>query len=225
MLVHPGDEGERGAEKIPERDTLLFQIKAYLNKKGEYDPANENSFAPSLCNRIDRNTGGIVIAAKNAQTLRSMNEEIANGGVEKKYLCAVHGKMKSKHEVMKAYLFKDSKTKTVYVSDTSRPGSKTIVTEYAVLAYAPDNDLSLLEVTLHTGRTHQIRAHMAHIGHVLLGDGKYGVNKDDRRLGWDHQALYSYHVSFKPTTEYFAYLEGRSFEADRSKIKFLKYFN
>lgn len=224
VLVHPGDDGERHSGAVSERNTLLFKIKAYLYNKGEYVPQDENSFAPSLCNRIDRNTGGIVIAAKNAAALREMNAEIKYGGITKKYLCAVHGKMKSRHEILQAYLLKDSKTKTVHVSDVSKPGSKTIITEYAVISYDSVHDLSLLEVTLHTGRTHQIRAHMAHIGHVLLGDGKYGKNKTDRELGWDHQALYSYKLEFHPTTELFSYLDGKVFEADKSKIKFLKFF-
>lgn len=225
MLVHPGDEGERRSSSVSERSTLLFQIKAYLYNRGEYLPQNEHSFAPSLCNRIDRNTGGIVIAAKNAAALRAMNEEIKNGGIGKKYLCAVHGKMKKKHDVLTAFLFKDSRTKSVYVSDTSKPGMKSISTEYRVLDYNSSLDLSLLEIDLHTGRTHQIRAHMAHIGHYLLGDGKYGRNKSDRDIGWAHQALYSYKLEFRPTTEFFAYLDGKVFEADPSNIRFLELFN
>lgn len=224
MLVHPGDEDERDSSRIAERDTLLFQIKAYLWKKGEYLPEKENSFAPSLCNRIDRNTGGIVIAAKNAQALREMNEEIRAGGVKKKYLCAVHGKTE-KHRILTSYLFKDSRTKTVSVSDSFKTGSKKIVTEFETLSYNRDRDLSLLEVSLHTGRTHQIRAHLAHIGHVLLGDGKYGNNKSDREAGWKHQALYSYKLTFEPKTEFFNYLHGKTFEADRKKIRFLSLFN
>ena len=225
MLVHPGDGDERRSAEVSERETLLFQIRAYLWKKGEYRPENENSFAPALCNRIDRNTGGIVIAAKNALALREMNEEIRLGGTLKKYLCAVHGKMEKKHDILTAYLFKDSRVKTAYVTDDFKPGSKKIVTEYSLLSYNREKNLSLLEISLHTGRTHQIRAHMAHIGHVLLGDGKYGKNKNDRADGWFSQTLYSYKLGFDPKTDFFEYLRDRYFTVDISKIKFLSLFD
>ena len=154
-----------------------------------------------------------------------MNEEIRLGGTLKKYLCAVHGKMEKKHDILTAYLFKDSRVKTAYVTDDFKPGSKKIVTEYSLLAYNREKDLSLLEISLHTGRTHQIRAHMAHIGHVLLGDGKYGKNKNDRADGWFSQALYSYKLGFDPKTDFFEYLRGRYFTVDMSKIKFLSLFD
>lgn len=224
VLVHAGDAGEHDADAISERETLLFHIKAYLVQKGEYAPEGENSFAPALCNRIDRNTGGLVIAAKNAPALRSMNEEIKNGGVTKKYLCAIHGRFDKKSDVLRAYLKKDPATKTVAVFDKKRPDSKEIVTEYRVEAYDPKHDLSLLEVTLHTGRTHQIRAHLAHVGHVILGDGKYGKNRQDRALGWEHQALYSYSISFKPTTSFFGYLRDVTVTAEKSRIGFIELF-
>ena len=224
MLVHTGDEGENAADGAAERETLLFRIKAYLVRNGEYDPSAENSFAPALCNRIDRNTGGLVIAAKNAPALRAMNEEIKNGGVIKKYLCAAHGEFGAPRGVLTAYLVKDPVKKTVSVSDKPRRGAKQIVTEYRVLDYNEKLDLSLLEIVLHTGRTHQIRAHLAHEGHCLLGDGKYGVNKDDRRAGWDRQALYSYKIEFDPTTDLFEYLRDKTAEADRANIRFLELF-
>lgn len=224
VLVHAGDAKEHDADRISERETLLFQIKAYLAQKGEYDPGNENSFAPAMCNRIDRNTGGLVIAAKNASALRSMNEEIKNGGVSKRYLCAVHGKFDKKTDVLKAYLKKDSVTKTVRIFDKHVPDSKQIITEYIVRAYNRDKDLSLLEVILHTGRTHQIRAHLAHAGHMLLGEGKYGNNRQDRTLGWAHQALYSYKLSFSPTTDFYEYLRGTEFVAAKENIRFIELF-
>lgn len=224
VLVHAGDAGEHDSDRISERETLLFHIKAYLAQKGEYDPGNENSFAPAMCNRIDRNTGGLVIAAKNAAALRGMNEEIKNGGVVKKYLCAVHGKFDKNTDILRAYLKKAPVTKRVSVFDRHVPDSKEIVTEYSVESYNHRLDLSLLEVTLHTGRTHQIRAHMAHVGHVILGDGKYGNNKQDRALGWSHQALYSYMLSFKPTTELFEYLRGTSVAAEMGNIRFVELF-
>lgn len=225
VLVHAGDAGEHDADAVSERETLLFHIKAYLVQSGVYDPGKENSFSPALCNRIDRNTGGLVIAAKNAPALRNMNEEIKRGGVTKKYLCAVHGSFVRKNAVLRAYLRKDPAAKSVSVSDALRPGYKEIVTGYRVMSYNRELDLSLLEVTLHTGRTHQIRAHMAHVGHVLLGDGKYGNNRKDRAMGWDHQALYSYSVAFDPTTDFFQYLHGVTVTAGLGDISFTSLFD
>lgn len=224
VLSHTGDKGENGSAAIPERDTLIFMIQAYLYKKGEYDPKGEASFAPALCNRIDRNTGGIVIAAKNAEALREMNRLIALGLVDKRYLCAVHGKMTPNEGKLTGYLFKNSKTKTVTVSREMRRGAKSIVTFYKTLKYNGELDLSLLEVRLETGRTHQIRAHMASVGHPLLGEGKYAENKEDRKLGYKYQALYSYKVAFMPSEGCLSYLSGKTFTADKKNIGFLKLF-
>ncbi|MBQ4055082.1 MAG: RluA family pseudouridine synthase [Clostridia bacterium] len=185
-----------GMSVIPDEheieNTLINHIKAYLYRKGEYDPDAENSFAPSLCNRIDRNTGGIVIAAKNAAALRDMNQKIKDRKIGKKYLCIVHGRMEKREDLLKAWMIKDSNKNLVRVFSNrpDSPDARNMITGYRVID--THNDLSLLEVELHTGRTHQIRAHMAHIGHPLLGDGKYGVNREDRALGYKYQALYSY---------------------------------
>lgn len=201
VLVHEDDEGKD--------NTLIMHIKAYLAAKGEYDPASEQSFAPALCNRIDRNTGGIVIAAKSAEALRVMNEKIREDEMRKFYFCVVHGRMPKKSDTLRAYLRKDSLHNTVEVTDTPLHGSKDIITKYRVIAERGDQ--SLLEVELVTGRTHQIRAHLAHIGHPLLGDGKYGVNRDDRALGYKHQALYACRLifDFKDDTGALGYLKGR----------------
>lgn len=226
MLSHTGDEGENGSAAIPERDTLIFIIRAYLYNKGEYDPDSEASFAPALCNRIDRNTGGLVIAAKNAEALREVNRLIRDGKIEKRYLCAVHGKPSPSSATKHAYLFKNSKTKTVTVSDKETRGSKKIVTSYKTLDCNREKKLSLLEVHLETGRTHQIRAHMAYLGYPLLGEGKYAENKADRALGYKYQALYSYKVTFLADSNDspLAYLWGRTFSADMSSIRFLELF-
>ena len=186
MVVHEDESGDS--------DTLINRIKSYLYHKGEYRPEHELSFAPALCNRIDRNTGGIVIAAKNAAALREMDERIRAREVKKFYLCAVHGTMPKRADVLEAYLRKDERTNTVDVIDHPAKGYLTIKTGYRVLA--EKNGDSLLEIELFTGRTHQIRAHMAHIGHPLLGEGKYGVNRNDRRAGYRHQALVSYRLRF-----------------------------
>ena len=175
-------------------NTLVLHMKAYLAQKGEYDPENEQSFAPALCNRIDRNTGGIVIAAKNAEALREMNEKIREDRLRKFYLCAVHGVPKRKQATLEAWLCKNSAENMVEISDKKRDGFKNIITKYKVLRER--EDMSLLEVELVTGRTHQIRAHMAHIGHPLMGDGKYGINRRERERGYKFQALYAYRLKF-----------------------------
>ncbi len=195
-------------------DTLIFRIQHYLYKKGEYDPNAEASFKPALANRIDRNTCGIVIAAKTASALRILNEKIKSRELDKRYLCVVHGKMDKKSELLCGYLEKDEDKNLVTVSRKAREGAKLIKTRYTVLA-CKDN-LSLLEVQLITGRTHQIRAHLASIGHPLLGDGKYGINKDDRKRGFVHQALCSYKLTFEFTSDAgeMGYLNGREFSVN-----------
>ncbi len=203
-------------------NTLILHVKAYLAQKGEYDPRSEQSFAPALCNRIDRNTGGIVIAAKNAEALRAMNEKIRNDEIRKFYYCIVHGHLQKKEATLHGYLKKNSADNLVSVSDTPRDGWKEIITKYRLLE--EQKGLSLLEVELVTGRTHQIRAHMAHIGHPLLGDGKYGVNRKDRERGYKYQALYAYKLTFRfsDSEGCLGYLNGRTVEIPRDAIWFLR---
>ena len=192
-------------------NTLIANIQAYLRAKGEWDPARENSFAPALCNRIDRNTGGIVIAAKNAEALRIMDDKVKNREIEKIYLAAVVGVPRPAAGRLEGYLFKDAKNNQVYVYDTPRTGTKTAVTEYRTLA--TDGRLTLVECRLITGRTHQIRAQFRHAGCPLLGDGKYGREKDNRAYGEKGQALCSWRLRFAFDTPAGAleYLNGKSF--------------
>ena len=206
LAVHPHDGAEYGR-------TLIDQIQAYLYQKHEWRPREEHAFTPALCNRIDRNTGGIVIAAKTAEALRVMNQKIKDREIDKRYLAIVEGTPKPKEGSLKGYLFKDAVKNRVFVTDSPKPGAKTCQTNYKTLAAR--NGLSLVECELITGRTHQIRAQFAHAGHPLLGDGKYG--KLDKRYDRTYQALYSYRLTFLFTTDSGAleYLNGKCFQVEK----------
>lgn len=206
-------------------DTLINRVLSYLYNKGEFDPERENSFTPALVNRIDRNTSGIVIAAKNAESLRILNQKVRDREIQKLYLCAVCGIPELKSAILTAYLKKLPDENKVLISDTPKPDHLTIKTKYRVLESR--GGLSLVEADLLTGRTHQIRAHFAHIGHALLGDGKYGDNAFNKRYGAKTQALCSYKLVFKFTTDAGAleYLNGRAFTVKSTeKLWFVEMF-
>ena len=207
LIVHPDDSEYR--------DTLIMRIQHYLYDKGEYNPDNEQSFKPSLVNRIDRNTSSIVIAAKNATALRILNKKLKDREIDKYYLCIVHNKPKKQSGTLTGYLSKNEDKNIVKVSNKQDDDAKTIKTYYETLA--TKNNLSLVKIKLLTGRTHQIRAHMASIGCPLLGDGKYGINKNDRKKGFTHQALCSYKLKFAFTTDggELDYLNSQEFTVKR----------
>lgn len=204
LIVHP--------DKNEYHDTLIGRIQKYLYEKGEYDPGEENSFCPALANRIDRNTGGIVMAAKNPAALRVLCDKIKSREIDKYYLAVCHGTPKQREAVLEGYLEKNEDKNQVFVLKKPAPGAKLAKTHYRVAAAG--NGLSLLEIKLLTGRTHQIRAQMASIGHPLLGDGKYGRLAEDKRAGFKHQALYSYRLKFEFTKDggILDYLNGREFK-------------
>lgn len=214
LIVHP--------DETYHFDSLIARVQHYLFDKGEYRPDEENSFAPALINRIDRNTGGLVLAAKNAETLRIMNQKVKQRELQKLYLCVVCGKLQKKEATLEGFLQKNEKQNRVYISEKPMRDSRTIRTRYRVLAER--KAFSLLEVELLTGRTHQIRAHLASIGHPLAGDGKYGTNAMNKVAGFPYQALYSYRLKFRFTTDagILEYLNGREIEA--KNIWFLNEF-
>ena len=215
MVVH-ADEGEKV-------NTLVNHMLAYLYQKREWKPREENAFTPALCNRIDRNTGGIVIAAKNTEALRVLNEKIRERELSKFYLCICLGRPEPPKGRIECFLRKDSKTNTVRVYHHPVPDGRSAVTLYETLETR--DRLSLVEVELLTGRTHQIRASFADMGHPLLGDGKYGVGSVNRRYGETQQALYSYRLRFDFPTDagILNYLRGREFIADEVPFR-RKYF-
>lgn len=204
MLCHPND-----GEYV---NTLISAVKRYLYEKKEWQPDTENSFSPALANRIDRNTGGIVIACKNAAALRILNDKIKNREIKKYYLCAVSGIMEKNADTLEGYLTKDTQKNKVFISNKQTDGSKKIITKYTVLD-SYDNK-SLLEIDLITGRTHQIRAHLASTGHPLINDGKYGENH-----GRFRQALYSYKIKFNFNDEnMLSYLNGKEFTINNCEV-------
>lgn len=196
------------ADDTQKEHTLIDFCKAYLYQKGEYDPENEQSFAPALCNRIDRNTKGLVLCAKTAPALRALSRMIRENRVEKEYRALVYGAPAPKSGTLTFYLEKEESRKTVRIFESPRPGAKTAITDYETLK--TENGVSLVKIRLHTGRTHQIRASFAHIGCPLVGDSKYGDCRGRDTLGFSHQALFARSLTFRPngTDAPLEYLDG-----------------
>ncbi len=173
---------------------------------------SNSDFLPMPCHRLDRNTTGLVLFAKNEDSLNILLEKFKNHEIQKKYLALVYGIPKVKKARLEAYLFKDNKKSIVYISDTFKTGYSKIITSYSVIKEY-DNNSSLLEVEIETGKTHQIRAHLAHIGYPIIGDGKYGINSVNKNLGFKFQQLKAYELTFNFRTDSkcLNYLNGKTF--------------
>ena len=215
VLCH-SDSSERGktatAQHPAEKhNTIVSRMQAYLHQNGVWRPREENSFTPALCNRIDRNTSGIVIAAKNAESLRIINEKLKLREIDRYYLAVVHGIPTPPSAALEGYIFKDAVKNRVFVTKNNQPGAMSAVMEYKTLDTS--DQLSLLECRLITGRTHQIRAQLASAGYPILGDGKYGDGRRDKKYGETKQALCSYKLifDFKTDAGILNYLSGKTF--------------
>lgn len=202
------------------QDTLLARAQQYLLEKGDWHPERENAFAPALCHRLDRGTEGLLMSAKNAEALRLLTEKLRLGEIRKTYLCVVHGQPKPSHGEWVDYLFKDAKKHRVYVRPGPVPGAKRAALRYTVLETR--SDMSLIEVVLLTGRTHQIRVQFASRGWPLLGDGKYGSLTLDKPYRPAYQALCAYRLAFDFTTPagILEPLRGRVFGRKKSFAEF-----
>lgn len=183
--------------------TLVDFVKSYLFEKGEYKPENEHSFAPALCNRLDFNTSGIVIATKNGESLRLINEKVRNKEVRKFYLCKVAGIPEPSKGIITAPLEKNKKTNITKVSDKGKPAE----THYRMLS--TDGKNSTLEIELITGRSHQIRVHLKSIGCPIIGDAKYGNGGSGQEL-----CAYKVKFDFKSPSGKLEYLDGMTFKVD-----------
>ena len=199
-----------------------------VNKPAQIEVTGENSLTYLLenhykngfikpCHRLDRNTTGLVLFAKNEKSLNILLEKFKKHEIEKHYHAVVVGIPKKKKADLTAYLFKDSKKSLVYISDIPKKGYERIYTSYEVISTDTKSNTSVLDVTLHTGKTHQIRAHLAHIGYPIVGDGKYGNNEINKKLGYKTQRLTSYSLTFNFKTDsgILNYLNGKKIEISK----------
>ena len=179
------------------------------------------------CHRLDRNTSGLVVFAKNEEALNILLDKFKDREIEKYYACIVNGVPKEKEKTLEAYLFKDNKKSQVYISDTPKTGYQKIITLYKVVETNKEKNISLLEVKLETGKTHQIRAHLAHIGHPIIGDGKYGINEINKKYHSKAQFLKAYKLvfSFNNESGILDYLNGKEIKIDYNEYtKLIKAF-
>ena len=213
-------------EKVFEDDNIIV-----VNKPAGVEVTGPQSLSSMLtkmygfsilpCHRLDRNTSGLTLFAKNQQSQNILFEKFKNHEIEKHYICRVYGIPKEKHKILTAYLFKDTKKSMVYIKDSPKKGYQNIITEYTVISTNLSDNTSILEVILHTGRTHQIRAHLAHIGYPIIGDGKYGINEINKKFKSKTQELCSYILKFKFSSDasVLNYLNGFEIKLDIDRKK------
>ncbi len=199
-------------EKNNKADSFFKSVIYYLNQADTAQNSNAE-FKPRLCHRLDTGTSGLLITAKNQDAYDCITQAMKDGKIEKNYLCVVYGIPKQKAAKIKAYLIKNSTAGTVKIFDNEVKNSKEIVTEYKTLFKG--EKLSLLNVKLVTGRTHQIRAHLAHIGLPIIGDSKYGVLEQNRKYKAKYQMLCAHSLIFKNLSDVCCNLNGKEFCAKK----------
>lgn len=202
VLVHSDEkEGE---------PTLTDHVLSYLNQKGDYIPDDEITFAPAPCNRLDRNTSGIVIYGKNFESLQLINEMIRNRQIRKFYSAIVKGRIQD--GIYTAYILKDGEKNISKIYNEPKPGAKEISMD--VKSVESCGAFSFIDIELLTGRSHQLRAHLSHLGNPILGDTKYGDSKTNsyfrNKYGLNYQYLYAYKLTFKDCPEKFAKLNNKT---------------
>lgn len=195
-----------------EGDTLINRVLLYLYKKGEYQPGRV--FESELCHRLDTGTSGLILVAKSAAAKAALTKHIKEREIKKEYLCVTFGRPEPKSATLAGYLTKDSVKGKVSIEDRPGPGAKEVKTHYDTMTVS--GRLALLKIELITGRTHQIRAHMASIGCPILGDSKYGHNAANRELRMKYQALCAWRLSFPVFREpELAGISGKSITAEK----------
>lgn len=204
LLTHP--------EKSSDTDTLIDQILYYLYGKGQYNPSKESSFVPAVCNRLDRNTSGLIIAGKNLMAVQEINKAIAEGLLSKYYITMVSGEIKKKG-IIENYYTKDEENNKALILEFETQNAKKIITEYTPLKMA--SGYTLLEIKLVTGKSHQIRAHLKSIGHPIVGDRKYGILDNNilfrQKFGLSNQFLHAYKIVWQKKEGALSYLFQKEF--------------